>query len=199
MECYEWPVVVDRIVHFYVPLHAETLIISLTDLSCSILATNGPQVGPNRGSPAPLGPPVPNGKPTSPYGERTNPVSPNAQIAAQTVSSKDPKAAAQAASDLRNVVRRKLTGYVGFANLPNQWHRKSVRKGFNFNVMVVGKALALRMFSVNTEFERGIWFGEVDPGEYAFQHLTVPSQATKRAYFGYYSQDRFHSVNQRGH
>jgi septin 7 len=36
-------------------------------------------------------------------------------------------------------VRRKLTGYVGFANLPNQWHRKSVRKGFNFNVMVVGE------------------------------------------------------------
>ena len=57
----------------------------------------------------------------------------------QTVSSKDPKAAAQAASDMRNIVRRKLTGYVGFANLPNQWHRKSVRKGFNFNVMVVGE------------------------------------------------------------
>ncbi|KAK8080743.1 hypothetical protein PG997_008561 [Apiospora hydei] len=42
-------------------------------------------------------------------------------------------------NDSRNIVRRKLTGYVGFANLPNQWHRKSVRKGFNFNVMVVGK------------------------------------------------------------
>jgi hypothetical protein len=41
-------------------------------------------------------------------------------------------------SQLANIVRRKLTGYVGFANLPNQWHRKSVRKGFNFNVMVVG-------------------------------------------------------------
>jgi hypothetical protein len=54
-----------------------------------------------------------------------------------TISSKDPKAAAAAASDM-NIVRRKLTGYVGFANLPNQWHRKSVRKGFNFNVMVVG-------------------------------------------------------------
>jgi septin 7 len=39
---------------------------------------------------------------------------------------------------IANIVRRKLTGYVGFANLPNQWHRKSVRKGFNFNVMVVG-------------------------------------------------------------
>ena len=41
-------------------------------------------------------------------------------------------------TDQRNIVRRKLTGYVGFANLPNQWHRKSVRKGFIFNVMVVG-------------------------------------------------------------
>lgn len=112
----------------------------LADIHGSILATNGPLpiIAPNRASPAPQGPLMPNGKPTSPYSERTNPVSPSAQIAAQTVSSKDPKAAAQAASDMRNVVRRKLNQYVGFANLPNQWHRKSVRKGFNFNVMVVG-------------------------------------------------------------
>lgn len=55
----------------------------------------------------------------------------------QTITAKNPKLAAQMANDL-NIVRRKLTGYVGFANLPNQWHRKSVRKGFNFNVMVVG-------------------------------------------------------------
>lgn len=112
----------------------------LADVYSSILATNGPIpiAAPPRASPAPPGPLVPNGKPTSPYSERTNPVGPNAQIAAQTVSSKDPKVAAQAASDMRNVVRRKLNQYVGFANLPNQWHRKSVRKGFNFNVMVVG-------------------------------------------------------------
>ncbi len=88
---------------------------------------------PARASPSPN---IPNGKPASPYVERSNPMG---QGAAQTVSSKDPKAAALAASDMRNVVRRKLTGYVGFANLPNQWHRKSVRKGFNFNVMVVGQ------------------------------------------------------------
>lgn len=118
-----------------------SFIADVTDFSHIHIATNGPiQMAPNRGSPAPV---VPNGKPTSPYGERTNPLSPNAQIASQTVSSKDPKAAAQAASDLRNVVRRNLTGYVGFANLPNQWHRKSVRKGFNFNVMVVGEILAV--------------------------------------------------------
>jgi septin 7 len=48
----------------------------------------------------------------------------------------------------KNIVRRKLTGYVGFANLPNQWHRKSVRKGFNFNVMVVGMSRALLFFSL---------------------------------------------------
>ena len=110
------------------------------DITNYSIATNGPLPQAPRQSPAPQsGPPVPNGKPTSPYNERTSPMSPTQQIASQTVSSKDPKAAAQAASDMRNVVRRKLTGYVGFANLPNQWHRKSVRKGFNFNVMVVGE------------------------------------------------------------
>ena len=112
----------------------------LSVISNFSIATNGPLPQAPRQSPAPQSsPPVPNGKITSPYNERTNPMSPTQQIASQTVSSKDPKAAAQAASDMRNVVRRKLTGYVGFANLPNQWHRKSVRKGFNFNVMVVGK------------------------------------------------------------
>src|SRR3954465_1510615 len=88
-------------------------------------ATNG--VAPAAPSRAPV--PVPNGKAVAP------------QEIPQSVSSTDPKIAAQQASDMRNIVRRKLTGYVGFANLPNQWHRKSVRKGFNFNVMVVGSFL----------------------------------------------------------
>lgn len=93
-----------------------------------VATTQSPQA---RNSPVP----VQNGKPTSPYVKESNPMGSGAP---QTIISKDPKAAAQAASDMRNVVRRKLTGYVGFANLPNQWHRKSVRKGFSFNVMVVG-------------------------------------------------------------
>ena len=103
----------------------------ITDESAAAVANGVP--APTRASPTPN---IPNGKATSPYVERSNPMG---QGATQTVSSKDPKAAALAASDMRNVVRRKLTGYVGFANLPNQWHRKSVRKGFNFNVMVVGE------------------------------------------------------------
>ena len=83
---------------------------------------------------------ISNGKPTSPSNiEHSNAMLNGGAQAPQTVSSRDPKAVAQAASDMRNIVRRKLTGYVGFANLPNQWHRKSVRKGFNFNVMVVGE------------------------------------------------------------
>lgn len=82
---------------------------------------------------------LPNGKPASPLVATSNAMTNGGTQAPQTVTSKDPKAAAQAASDMRNIVRRKLTGYVGFANLPNQWHRKSVRKGFNFNVMVVGE------------------------------------------------------------
>jgi len=34
---------------------------------------------------------------------------------------------------------KKLDGYVGFANLPNQVYRKAVKKGFEFTLMVVGK------------------------------------------------------------
>ena len=121
--------------------------ISVTQVNVSTTNTrltatpNGPAptAPPNRASPVPNQANIPNGKPASPLVATSNAM-PNGNTAApQTVTSKDPKAAAQAASDMRNIVRRKLTGYVGFANLPNQWHRKSVRKGFNFNVMVVGE------------------------------------------------------------
>lgn len=101
------------------------------DIASPTPPANGtPVASTGRSSPA-------SSKGESPFVERSNPMGSGM---AQTVSSKDPKAVAQAATDMKNVVRRKLTGYVGFANLPNQWHRKSVRKGFNFNVMVVGKS-----------------------------------------------------------
>lgn len=43
-------------------------------------------------------------------------------------------------ASIGGLARKKLMGYVGFANLPNQVHRKSVRKGFTFTAMVVGKS-----------------------------------------------------------
>ena len=77
--------------------------------------------------------------------------------AVHTITAKNPKAAAAMANDM-NIVRRKLTGYVGFANLPNQWHRKSVRKGFNFNVMVVGTCTPAHELSLraNVSFQASL-------------------------------------------
>lgn len=35
--------------------------------------------------------------------------------------------------------QKNLESYVGFANLPNQVYRKSVKRGFEFTLMVVGE------------------------------------------------------------
>ena len=47
---------------------------------------------------------------------------------------------------------RKLDGYVGFANLPNQVYRKSVKKGFEFNLMVVGESGLGKSTFINSLF-----------------------------------------------
>lgn len=113
-------------------------ILSQDNIDIDPTASNG--VAPSPAARASPGPQVPNGKPTVPAGAPPQ-APPQAPInnGPQSVTAKTPKEAAAAALDTKNIVRRKLTGFVGFANLPNQWHRKSVRKGFNFNVMVVGK------------------------------------------------------------
>ncbi|XP_004349897.2 CDC10 protein [Capsaspora owczarzaki ATCC 30864] len=47
---------------------------------------------------------------------------------------------------------KQLGGYVGFANLPNQVHRKSVKKGFEFTLMVVGESGLGKSTLVNSLF-----------------------------------------------
>ncbi|CDR39019.1 CYFA0S02e10792g1_1 [Cyberlindnera fabianii] len=55
------------------------------------------------------------------------------------------------------IIRRKLTGYVGFANLPKQWHRKSIRRGFNLNLLVVGEAGLGKSTLINTLFNKELY------------------------------------------
>ncbi len=43
-------------------------------------------------------------------------------------------------SDVKGFASHDTPGYVGFANLPNQVHRKSVKKGFEFTLMVLGES-----------------------------------------------------------
>lgn len=52
----------------------------------------------------------------------------------------------------RQFVNPEVPGYVGFANLPNQVHRKSVKKGFEFTLMVVGESGLGKSTLVNSLF-----------------------------------------------
>jgi septin 7 len=48
--------------------------------------------------------------------------------------------------------KQNLAGFVGFANLPNQVHRRSVKKGFQFTLLAVGESGLGKATLVNTLF-----------------------------------------------
>lgn len=69
------------------------------------------------------------------------------------------------------VVRRIINGYVGFANLPKQWHRKSIRRGFNLNLLCVGYKGLGKSTLINTLFNRELY--EQDALSHGVQSLDL--------------------------
>lgn len=65
--------------------------------------------------------------------------------------------------DLR-IIHRKISGYVGFANLPKQWHRKSIRRGFNLNLLCVGAKGLGKSTLINTLFNKELYTTRFEDG-----------------------------------
>ncbi|XP_067614321.1 septin-1-like [Eurosta solidaginis] len=66
-------------------------------------------------------------------------------------------------SDTKSFSSIETPGYVGFANLPNQVHRKSVKKGFEFTLMVVGESGLGKSTLVNILFLTDLYPERVIP------------------------------------
>ncbi len=74
--------------------------------------------------------------------------------------------------------QRNLDGYVGFANLPNQVYRKSVKKGFEFNLMVIGESGLGKSTFINSLFLTELYNPADFPGTFERKKKTTFVDAT---------------------
>ncbi|KAI9294449.1 Septin [Neoconidiobolus thromboides FSU 785] len=75
-----------------------------------------------------------------------------------------------------NYRTKKLGGYVGFGNLPNQVHRKAVKKGFYFTMMVVGESGLGKSTLINTLFNTRLYPEKTDVNPTSYTPKTVELQ-----------------------
>lgn len=78
----------------------------------------------------------------------------------------------------KDMTVREVDGYVGFANLPNQVYRKSVKKGFEFTLLIVGEAGLGKSTLINSMFLTDIYSNEY-PGPSLRPKKTVQVETTK--------------------
>lgn len=64
----------------------------------------------------------------------------------------------------RNAGERADRDYIGFATLPEQVHRKSVKRGFEFTMMVVGESGLGKSTMVNSLFQSDLYRDRTIPG-----------------------------------
>jgi len=73
---------------------------------------------------------------------------------------------------------KSLDSYVGFANLPNQLYRKSVKQGFEFTLMVVGESGLGKSTLINSLFLSDLYSNDY-PGPSQRIKKTVQVETTK--------------------
>lgn len=104
------------------------------------------------------------------------PLIPSTPIPTQPIQVAKPLANQNHSSSLSK--SKTLEGYVGFANLPNQVYRKSVKKGFEFNLMVIGESGLGKSTFINSLFLAELYNPEDFPNTFERRKKTTYIDST---------------------